>query len=914
MSQRYARATSKLAWALLFTGSAGMVVMAPPAAIAATTGVVQGIVTNSEGQPLPNVKVSLDPTDQTTTTGSDGRYTFVGVQPSNYTVAVDRDGFQSAKSAVTVVQDQASAIDFKLEPATAKTATSRIVGQAVARSQTATTQVITEKSQQETKSQPNSLYGFTGLLFGMPGVTYDPSGYPHIRGSDITQVGYDVDGISIVGPLDNIFATNAVAVGLKSANFYTGGRDASYGNAIGGFLNEVTANGRDLRGGSVEGTFGPGHGWNYSGTNVQYGDVTPNGKLDYYGSIIAFKNKFPGNTQVQSLNSSFDGVLKANYYVDPNNTVSAFYGHGFEQYDTYYPNNSSNYDPDNGIGNLKFDDQSPTSSLTGIPGTKGNGVYENYLVQPHDDQSYDLAYASIKHNFSPSSFLTYRAYALSSFITVHGESKGGAPGSWQQTDSHTVGHQLDYTNQINATNQLRAGFAYIPSTTSFNHIEGIYAPFDQQSPSGYKNRYNDVKPTRTVLYLNDVLKPAGDKLTVSLGGHYENMQYDLQRKGFSNFSDHYLDPRLGAAYSPNRDLVFRTSYSVNSQFPETEFLGYEAPLDSGHVSPTATDPVAQQKYMHSHYSQYNKLGASHSNDFDLGVEKALTVPGSSEWLGGPYTVSLTGFKRRQYDLLQANYNSYTGNPYPTYYNNDSTGHASGFEFVLQKRAKKTGDLNGFFSYTNSVIKASSSDYDTQYIPYFASYVMGRIPSGSLLTEADFDQLNRSEFPTSYDQRHTVAALVNKRFGKHFEESAILDAGSGFPFSGGTQTDGQSVIFGADPQHSDKMVGAEGEFAEVPTVLLDNKTLQPLNPTVGWSGWHFKISLNTTYHLTEDTSLFLNVDNIFDSNTIVNYATANQAGAIYYSQPTAQYPQGRVYYGPAAIISPIFLSFGFRQKF
>ena len=175
---------------------------------------------------------------------------------------------------------------------------------------------------------------------------------------------------------------------------------------------------------------------------------------------------------------------------------------------------------------------------------------------------------------------------------------------------------------------------------------------------------------------------------------------------------------------------------------------------------------------------------------------------------------------------------------------------------------------------------------------------------------------QSAWATGRNSRHpttsaTIGVDVTKRFNKLFETSIILDAGSGFPFSGGSN----ALVNGAstDAQHTSQTIG-NATYQEVPVTLFDRTALQPLNPTAGRSGWHYKISLNSNFYLTPTTSLFFDVDNVFDKKTVLNYATATQAGAPYYEGPSAQFPQGRVYYGPSTIITPIFATFGFRTKF
>ncbi len=925
MSKKKARVSRKLALTLLLAGTAGATAWIPSAVYAATTGTIKGIVRDSAGKPVAGAQVFLLPSGQTATTDAGGNYIFTGVDPTTYTVRVEQSQYQTSTAQVTVSQDNTSPLDFTLESRVIQTGgPTRIIGTPVRRTSPTTQYNISAKIEQETKSQPNNLYQFPGLVFGQPGITPDAGGYVHIRGSDINQVGFDVDGIQITEPMTNTFATNLVTVGLKSANLYTGGADASYGNATGGFINEVTNNGRDLRGGVTEFTYGPGHGWNYNGTNTQYGNVTPNGKFDYYTSTIAFRNGFPsGINGLQKLNASFDGVLKANYYADPNNTFSAFYSQGFEQYDEFDPGSTAANHP------FKFDEHLGTS------------VDTKQYQQDHDDQGYNFAYLSYKHNFTPKSFLTYRLYRIRSEVTFHLENLAA---EYENRHSDQVGNQLDYSNQLATNDSLRAGFAIIPSTTKYRLLQDLSGSAtmlplsDPNEPGfGYRDQISRVKPDQYNGYLSNEFRTTGDKVTFTTGVRLAAMDYKTVDHG--SYTKTYIDPRLGLNYSPDRTTVFRTSFAENSQFADSSLVERLFPEDNGSGIGTFTslnpgnasdfnglDPnrlpgsgtasrATQYGRLLSRYAPFNKLGPQHAHNFDLGVEKSFDV--GAPVVGGSYAMSVTGYRHQQYDLIQLNRVFYVspdseaggqiaGTAFgQRSYNTDGKGHASGVEVQFSRRPRNANDLSGFISYTNQVAKATNSDYDTGYNPYFYNTFINLGPTLGL-NDKQFRALNNTAYPTSYDQRHTVAVVVNKRITKLFEESAVLDAGSGFPFTA-------AVGGGSDPQHANQTSG-NANFFDVPILLADQKTLQPLNPLVGRSGWHYKISLNTSLNLTPDTSLFMNVDNVFDRKTVVSYSTVNPAGVPYYISPSAEFPQGRVYYGPNTILTPVFFTIGFRHKF
>ena len=106
---------------LLFTLFLGLAIVgAKPLFGQVDAGAIRGTVTDSSGAVIPNVQVSLtnEGTGLTvsTTTGTDGTYTFSPVRIGSYTVKVAAKGFkESTTHLVVTVQEQARA-DFKLVP------------------------------------------------------------------------------------------------------------------------------------------------------------------------------------------------------------------------------------------------------------------------------------------------------------------------------------------------------------------------------------------------------------------------------------------------------------------------------------------------------------------------------------------------------------------------------------------------------------------------------------------------------------------------------------------------------------------------------------------------------------------------------------------------------------------------------
>jgi hypothetical protein len=888
-----------------------------------TFGTVRGIVKDASGNALAGASVVLKPAGNgpalTSTTDGSGAFEFQGVQAGNYNITAT-SGTLVKTEAVTVTQDTVSSLSFALESGTS---TVTVSVAPVHRGQSNTQQNISKRAEQLVKSQPNALYQMPGLVFGQPGITPDSGGYVHIDGGDYNQVGFQVDGIPITEPLGNGFATNIVTVGLKSANLLTGGADASYGNGV-GFLNETTQNGRDAKGGIFEYTAGPGQGWDYTGSQIEYGNVTGNGKFDYYLGTILFNNKFPDNTQISKLSPSNDELLKFNYYANPKDTFTVYLNNGHEKYSDYIVPQSAAA-PSYVTYNVN----------TGVTGSTPN------LPAPISDQRYDLHYFNYQHKFSDRSFANFKVYDLFNRLQRDDAANRNL---YESEATKQNGYFLDYSNQIAKADTLKLGYQYIDGS-AFEHLlqnlglTALNAAGLPNSATTNLDRVYSTKPKTTTFYINNTLRAFQDKATLDLGLRHSQMKIGLSDPNFLAFNGilpagantvvaftpsnlanlpgqynypkshtvSYTDPRIGATYSPSKTLVFRTSYGQNSEFPDTRRVEVLPGAVLGYPQ-TSVNQNSQVNRFLRNYAPYSPLGAIHTKSFDIGAEKGFNL---NSFLNGSYTFALNGFRRNGSNQIQQEAPNYanlgvfsstfanSGRPY--YYTNEGHSHTSGFDMILNKRLVKKSDWNGFASYTNLTARGTSTDYDTGYLPYYVNYLLGT-PG---LTDANFRQLiNSNEVSTSWDQKHTVAIVANKRVWKFFDTTVFMDAGSGFPLSGGVGSN--------DAQHQSYTTGT-ASFNEVPVVVNGN-ALQSNNVTVGRTGWHYKFTLNSNFHIKEDTTLFLNIDNVFTRKTATVLATTTLQGQQYYHAPSAAFPQGQIYYGAQTVLTPRFLSFGVRTKF
>ena len=65
---------------------------------------IYGVITDSEtGEPIANASIVLAPSGKTQTSGTDGRFEFLNLDAAQYTVTVQKTGYQTNRKTVTAV-------------------------------------------------------------------------------------------------------------------------------------------------------------------------------------------------------------------------------------------------------------------------------------------------------------------------------------------------------------------------------------------------------------------------------------------------------------------------------------------------------------------------------------------------------------------------------------------------------------------------------------------------------------------------------------------------------------------------------------------------------------------------------------------------------------------------------------------
>ncbi len=80
------------------------------------TGKLTGkVVTSEDFEPMPNVKITLNPTNNTTFTDEKGEFVFEKVQTGDYAVRAEKQGFLTGNEPITINADQTANVIFEMD-------------------------------------------------------------------------------------------------------------------------------------------------------------------------------------------------------------------------------------------------------------------------------------------------------------------------------------------------------------------------------------------------------------------------------------------------------------------------------------------------------------------------------------------------------------------------------------------------------------------------------------------------------------------------------------------------------------------------------------------------------------------------------------------------------------------------------
>ncbi|HEV2261692.1 MAG TPA: carboxypeptidase regulatory-like domain-containing protein, partial [Candidatus Rubrimentiphilum sp.] len=318
---------------------AGLV--APTPAFAGTTGNITGTITDAtSGAPLANVKVTAVSLSQTATSTSDakGFYSIVDIVPDTYTVTFALTGYEPATAAgVTVVQDQTVTVNQQLHTALRTIASVHASAQSNLVKPNQGSDVYTVGGAQlQAATNPGglheTLYQYLAVTPGVTGTGFPAQ--PRVRGGQVTDLGYEFEGIPIQDRITGFFTTNLSNIGISNIEVYTGGLPASGATNGTGYFNSI------LKSGTYPG-FGNAF---FQATSPEFnnyvtlerGQATANHKFSYYVAFDGVNSQnqydYGENTYPNLVLYSFDGsgpvktrdwVSNFSYRPDPADTIQA---------------------------------------------------------------------------------------------------------------------------------------------------------------------------------------------------------------------------------------------------------------------------------------------------------------------------------------------------------------------------------------------------------------------------------------------------------------------------------------------------------------------------------------------------------------------------------------------------------------
>jgi len=282
-------------------------------------GTVRGIVHDPRHRPVEDARITLRKAEsgwnQETLTDAEGKFSFDAVPAGDYTLRVEKDGFQSVETSIPVASGSALIHHFALEVGAV---TQRVEVSAAAGpidTESATTQSAV--SRQEIARAPgasrtNSLQLITDFVPG----AYVVHDQLHVRGGH--QVSWLVDGVPV--PNANIAGNVGPQFDpkdIETVEIQRGGLSADYGDRTYAAFNVITRSGFERnREGELVASLGS---YNETNDQLSFGDHTS--RFAYYASVNANRTDLgletPVSQVVHDLGSGVGGFLSLIFNATP---------------------------------------------------------------------------------------------------------------------------------------------------------------------------------------------------------------------------------------------------------------------------------------------------------------------------------------------------------------------------------------------------------------------------------------------------------------------------------------------------------------------------------------------------------------------------------------------------------------------
>jgi len=224
-----------LAAALLFAGLLGLL-MAPPSAVADTSGKLTGKVVDQSGQPVTGANVVLVGTSIGGVANLDGVFTVLNVPVGIYDVRVGAVGYQARLvKGVAISAGQTTTLNITITETVIETGEVVTVAERPLVDTRMTSSMAILNKDDIAALPVQSLNDVVGLQAGVVD--------GHFRGGRAGEVQYQVDGVSVNNPYDNSSVLQLDKSVLQEVQVISGTFDPEYGQAMSGVVNAVLRTG-----------------------------------------------------------------------------------------------------------------------------------------------------------------------------------------------------------------------------------------------------------------------------------------------------------------------------------------------------------------------------------------------------------------------------------------------------------------------------------------------------------------------------------------------------------------------------------------------------------------------------------------------------------------------------------------------
>ena len=239
-----------------------LLLLAPFASLAQTTGTIEGQITDQSGAALPGVTVELTGARlqgaKTTVTAADGRYRFLSLVPGDYNVIATLAGFGKVQKKATVTLD--ATVQANMQLALSTTAEVTVTGEAPLIDSTSTT-AGSNFSGKVVDKLPLSSRNYADVVFVQPGVQADNGETQgrslaiSVYGSTSAENSFIIDGVNTTNVIKGIQGKDINNEFIQEVEVKTSGYQAEYGRNTGGVVNVITKSGGNEFHGGVFGYY-----------------------------------------------------------------------------------------------------------------------------------------------------------------------------------------------------------------------------------------------------------------------------------------------------------------------------------------------------------------------------------------------------------------------------------------------------------------------------------------------------------------------------------------------------------------------------------------------------------------------------------------------------------------------------------